>query len=252
MPEDQSAQQPLNPDLMGYPSVEALVAAKRASDQEAQRLKGRADRADELEAQLSRAAQNAFAATPRQDVPDRSKPGWYQRLETLGVPPDDIREAIRDEARGLVQEELQPLYQMGQARTQVLGKHKDYAQFEAEIGQWINSDQKRAETYGRVFKADPVAAFEWAYHEFGADRRQQYQTGNGGEPPRADGAVHAQIPSQRSGDSRQQQYNADIGLEQAAQAYRENPTRMTAEAYAKQRLKGIVTDEHLFGGMPGR
>lgn len=250
MPDD-TQQQPLNPDLMGYPSVEALVAAKRASDQEAQRLKERANRADELEAQLAQAAQNAFVANHRQDVPDRSKPGWYQRLEEHGVPPEFIREAIREEARGLVQEELAPIYQMGQARTQAVAKHKDYAQFEAEIGQWINSNPKRAETYAKVFRADPVAAFDWAYYEFGADRRQQYQAGNGGEPP-TNGVEHAQIPSQRAGDSRQSQFNADIGLEEAARAYRERPSRATAEAYAKKRLRGIVTDEHLFGGMPGR
>lgn len=248
MPDEPNEQQPLNPDLMGYPSVEALVAAKRASDQEAQRLRERANRADELEAQLSQAAQQAFAANPRQGVPDRSKPGYAQRLEALGVPPDDIRELVQDVARGLVQEELQPIYQMGTARTQAMGKHKDYAQFEAEIGQWINSDPKRSETYARVFKADPVAAFDWAYYEFGSDRRKEY--GNG--EPQPNGATHAAIPSQRSGDSRQQQFSADIGLEQAAQAYRENPSRLTAERYAKARLAGVITDEHLYGGLPGR
>lgn len=248
MPDEQQAQQPLNPDLMGYPSVEALVAAKRASDQEAVRLRERANRADELEAQLAQAAQNAFAANPRQAVPDRSKPGWYNRIEAQGIDPEPIMEAFREWGRQVVQEELQPIYQMGTARTAALGKHKDYAQFEADIGQWINSDPKRSETYAKVFKADPVAAFDWAYYEFGADRRKEY----GGGEPQANGATHAQIPSQRSGDSRQQQFSADIGLEQAAQAYRENPSKLTAERYAKARLAGVVTDEHLFGGMSGR
>src|SRR5690349_742358 len=61
-------QQPLNPDLMGYPSVEALVAAKRASDAEGKRLFDENQKKDLL---LSQMLQNGLEGTPRQSVPDR-------------------------------------------------------------------------------------------------------------------------------------------------------------------------------------
>ena len=66
--EQPTSQQPLNPDLMGYPTVEALVAAKRASDAEGKRLFDENQKKDLL---LSQMLQNGLEGTPRQSVPDR-------------------------------------------------------------------------------------------------------------------------------------------------------------------------------------
>ena len=74
-----AANLPLNPDLMGFPTVEALVNAKRASDQEAQRI---VMERDALKNQLQYVYQ--AQANPRQDDPS------VCRRSHVASPPADV------------------------------------------------------------------------------------------------------------------------------------------------------------------
>jgi len=111
-------QQPLNPDLMGYPSVEALVAAKRASDVEGKRLFDENQKKDLL---LSQMLQNGLEGTPRQSVPDRRSVRPEDRLTEFGVPVDALREVVRAEFA----EAFRPISNGLQARGQIVANHPD-------------------------------------------------------------------------------------------------------------------------------
>ena len=85
MPEQETPQTPLNPDLAGYPDVTRLVDGYRSSSDEAKRQR---DRADKYEALLGQMVANGVA-NPRQSVPDRSS-SPEDRLTDLGVPVDAL------------------------------------------------------------------------------------------------------------------------------------------------------------------
>lgn len=236
-PQDPNQQQaPLNPDLAGYPSVEALVAGYRASGGEAKKWR---EKSEQLEQQVQTLYQ--AAVNPRQAVPQRTSNSPYDRLAEYGVPADAIKEVVASE----LQQALQPLSEGFQARNALMSRYPDYTKFESDVAAFVQGDPNLNQTYQRMFAADPVGAFEYAFLKFGESRRRQH-TQNGaanGEP--AGDAVHASIPTARNGDARRQPAAQDAAIEAAYKRFMDTGSSEAARDYAKARLRTVISDEFL-------
>lgn len=225
----------LNPDLAGYPSVEALVAGYRASGNEAKKLR---ERTEALEQQLRQVYQPQYEPNARQAVPQRASNSPYDRLAEYGVPADAIKELVTTE----LQNALQPIADGFQARNTLLSRHSDYQKFESDVAMFIQSDPQLNQTYQRMFQSDPVGAMEYAFLKFGDSRRRSYQS-NGDNPDA--GAVHASIPSSRNGDARNLNTQPDAAVAAAYKRYVETGSSDAARDYAKARLRTVISDEFL-------
>ena len=223
---------PLNPDLMGYPSVEALVAAKRSGDAEAKRLRDENEKKDALIAQV---LTNGMAANPR-TVPDRRGTA-QERLAEFGIPVDAMQEMVRGE----LQNALAPLTKGIQARGTIVSEHPEYVQFENDVAQFINNDPGLSQSYPKMFEADPAAAMEYAFLKFGDSRRRT--TGDPAGASRA-GMSDAAIPSSRAGEGRRGP-TQDDEVRAAFQRYQQTGSSQDAAAFARARLKNVISDEHL-------
>ncbi len=191
-------------------------------------------------AQLNQQLQ--YQAMPRQTVPNR-KP-WEESLETSGVPVDAIRAAIEEQANDIVQRQFEPLTRALSARQTMVGKYKDYNKFESDMMGHINSDPELQQTYTRIFNADPVAAFDWAYLKFGQEARGK--RGRGGSQAGMDEEIsETRIPTNRSGDARRIPMGNEGAVQDAARAYRDHPSAQNAQAYARARLKTAISDDFL-------
>jgi len=232
--EQPTPQQPLNPDLMGYPTVEALVAAKRASDIEGKRLFDENQRKDVLLAQM---LVNGTEGNPRQPVPDRRSARPEDRLTEFGVPVDALRDVVREEFG----KAFQPIANGLQARGQLVAKHPDYVQYETDVAQFINTDPELSVAYPKLFEVAPVQAMELAFLKFGENRRQAF-----GEQPQgqAPGRTDAGIPTSRSGDGRREP-GQDASIQEAFEKFQKTGAQQDANAYARASLKGVISDEFL-------
>lgn len=172
-----------------------------------------------------------------------NRPPWEQKLEESAIPIDALNQLIDARAGQLVQQRFEPIQRGIQARQTAIGRHKNFAKWEPEMGEMINSDPDFRETYNRVFEVDPSAAFDLAYYRLGETRRKEHRNGN----QVADEAdlSEAQIPSQRSGDSRRVPTGNDAAVAEAREAYRQNPNRTTLNAFANARLRSVIPDSHL-------
>jgi hypothetical protein len=237
---DQEGQQPqappqpdLNPDLMGYPNVEALVNAKRSGDAEAKRLH---EENQQLRVQAQQWA--AAAANPRPDIPTRSVPVQDpdSRLSELGVDTVALREFVGRELQGA----FAPIQQGFQARNQLLAQYPTYTKYESDVAAFVQSDPELSQAYPRLFAADPVRAMEYAFLKFGENRRSSTPgSGNVGNGEQ----VHAQIPGSRSGDARRQP--ADGDLQSKYERWQQTGNSRDAQAFARARLKQVVTEDFL-------
>jgi hypothetical protein len=231
-PANPNVQQPLNPDLAGYPTVEALVAAKRSSDVEAKRLYDENQKKDAL---LSQALMNGFQ-NGRQSVPDRRATSPEDRLTEVGVPADAMTEIIRRE----IQQAFTPLTNGIQARGKMVSDHPDYVQFETEVSQFIANDPDLSARYPKMFEADPAGAMEYAFLKFGDSRRRA----NPATDSRIGNPTDAAIPSSRAGEGRRAP-DGSQALQEAYERYQRTGSSKDAQAYAKLRLHGVVKDEFL-------
>lgn len=233
MPEpNETPAQPMNPDLMGYPSVEALVAAKRAGDIEAKRLFDENQKKDSLLAQL---ITSGSEANPRHAVPDRRGSRPEDRLTEFGVPVDALREVVRGE----LSEALAPISRGIQARGQIVADHPDYAQYESEVAQFIATDPELSSTYPKIFEVAPVQAMKLAFLAFTESRRKTL-----GVPTDVQGRSDAGIPTSRAGDGRRAP-TQDQAIQDALERFQKTGSSRDAAAYAKARLRGVITDEFL-------
>lgn len=173
----------------------------------------------------------------RPQIPNRRP--WEETLDSSGIPVDAIRQAIHDEASTLVQQQFEPLKRGIQARQTMIGRYKDYGKFESDIGELLSTDQDFAQMYGRVFEADPVAAFELAYYRLGESKKKSRSR------PADDDLTESQIPSSRSGDTQRSPKGFEGDVEEAARQYRANPNPANARAFAKAKLKIAIPDEWL-------
>ena len=211
------------PDLMGYPSVEALVSAKRASDQEAMRMK---ERLDMLERAYVQQAQNA---------PHGNDP--RQRMLDQGIPVDELDRYVDTKLQQRMEEAFRPITQTFQARGQVLARYPDYAKFEPEVSQFINTDPELAQTFGKMAQVDPAAALEYSYLKYGESRRKSAPQGDKRKVQSA--AAEMQIPTQRSGDTRNSDTTGNDDVERARAHYEKTGD---PRAYAKTRLRQVIPD----------
>lgn len=231
--QSQAAEANLNPDLAGYPSVEALVKAYRESGKEAQRQR---ERADQFERTMSEQLLEPVAANPRTVKQRDSRP--EDRLQQYGVPVDALTEFVQSQVQGL----FAPIAQGMNARTELLSRYPDYTKFESDVAAFVQSDPKRNQTYQRMFAADPAGAFEWAFLAFGADRRKT--AGNGAEA-NPEEMAHAGLPAGRNGESLRQPQGNDAAVQRAWNEYQRTGSKEAVQAYAKARLRTVVTDEFL-------
>lgn len=228
----------LNPDLAGYPSTDALVAGYRASGAEAKKWRETAEasmtRLNALEQRFSGYEQT------RQAVPQRST-NPYDQLSELGVPADPLRTAIQQE----VQQLFRPIAEGMNARQRVVGTYPDFVKYESDVASFIESDPNLKQTYDRMFAADPVGAFEYAFLKFGDTRRRSAPATNGTGAQVQEDRAESQIPGKRSGDARRTP--ADTDVQEAYKRYQDTGSSVDARTYAKARLKGIITDDFLAG-----
>ena len=220
---DEHEQEAQKPDLAGYPNEAELVKGYRASSEEAKRLRDENQR-------IKDALIQAAAANQRPAIPQRDGTP-YDRLSNVGVPADDLREAIVSEVRQL----FAPIERGLQARGQVLTKYPDYSKYEAEVQGLIDPE---------LFKAAPDAAMELAYLRYGNEKRREVASET--EPKRRSRAdsAEASIPNQRGGETRRGSESQDL-VREALERYRKEPNAGTARAYAKARLGGVIKDDFL-------
>lgn len=222
---------PLNPDLAGYPSPEALVAGYRNSSEEGKRQRERADKMEGLVAQLiaDRSGSNSRA------VPDRSGSA-EDRLTALGVPVDALEEYVGER----INKAFLPIANGMQARGRLVSERPDYVQFEQDVARFIETDPDLSARYPKMFEADPAGAMEYAFLKFGDSRRREAPA-----PMETMGnPVDASIPSSRGGESRRVPDQSQE-LQTAFERYQKSGSPRDAEAYAKLRLRRVVSDEFL-------
>jgi hypothetical protein len=226
-------------DLMGYASVQDMANALRASGTEAKKWKTAAEQAQQAATQTLAQLQALTMVNPRQDVPQRN--GYQTQLEEAGVPYNPVVETAREEARRIIRDEFfEPMQQQSQARNKILGRYgQDYVKFESDVYAYIESDPELSRSYNTMVKADPVGAMDYAFLKFGDAQRREHKG-----RPRAESSTEAQIPSNRSGESRRNPNGTD-DLRNAWEKYRDDPNAGTARQYAKARLRTVIKDEWL-------
>jgi len=230
----QQQEQPLNPDLMGYPNVEALVNAKRASDAEAVKIR---NERDALKSQLLNVYQPE--ANPRQDVKRRDRP--EDRLTEFGVPVDALNEYMETK----LQSAFAPIMAGVNARQTMQAKYSDYNKFESDVAQYVQSDPELSQTYNRMFSADPAGAFEYAFLKFGESRRRSSGSNGNGNGQQQEDTTHASIPSSRGGESRRLPDSVTGDIQKAWQNYQKTGSTEAAREYAKARLKTVISEDFL-------
>jgi hypothetical protein len=235
-----SDEQIQQPDFAGYADADALAKGYRESGNEAKRQR---DRAEAAERQL----QQLLTVNPRQDVTQRNGGTPYDRLRDLGVPPEDLREAVRMEAGQMIQEAFTPIAQGFQARNQMLNQYSDYNKFEADVAKFISDDPDLSVRYPKMFNADPAAAMDYAFLKFGDSRRRSHKAAPGGAEREA--AAEARIPSSRGagGGGRPSTDGYDEAVNTAFQRWQQTGSRADGERFAKLRLNRAIPDSHLQG-----
>jgi hypothetical protein len=221
-PDDNGAGEPSQPDLMGYKSVDDLVAAKRASDQELRRIN---DRLQGLE--------QSFQQAQRPQIPTRfSSPD--EELSTYGVPIQALDAYVNQR----LENAFKPIAQGMHARNEVISQNPDYGKYESEIAQFIGRDQTLSQRYQRMFQTDPAGAMEYAMLKYTDAQRVANPT-----PKKSESSRDAAIPSSRSGDTRNGETSNDQDLVQrAGEHYQKtgNPN-----AYAQARIRQVIKDDFL-------
>lgn len=228
MGDENKNEEELQPDLAGYPNVAALVQGYRASGAEAKKWREEAEKYQ----------REQEAANQRQPIPDRSN--GANRLMDYGIPEDLLEEFVNQR----LERAFQPIAQSMTARSAVLSQYPDFVKFESDVAQFLESDRKLKETYERMFAADPAAAMEYAFLKFGDTRRR---TGRQKErPPEAEAeALHAQVPTGRTGSGERRQEPANQDIQKAWEQFQKTGSSRDAEAYAKARLKTVIKDDFL-------
>lgn len=232
MDEQTTPQPQLNPDLAGYPSVEALVQGYRSSGEEAKRLREKADKLESLMTQVFEQQ-----AANQRTVPNRSgRP--EDRLTEFGVPVDALDEFVA----GRVAKAFEPMARGIQARQTIVGSHPDYVQFEQDVANFIGNDPDLSQRYPRMFESDPAGAMEYAFLKFADSRRRSVGSTTGA----VGGSVDAAIPTSRNGEGRRAP-DGDQHIRDAFDRWQKTGSSQDAQGYARARLRGVITDDFLNG-----
>lgn len=227
---DQQDNAPLNPDLAGYPNVDALVQGYRSSGEEAKRLREKADKLEGLVTQmLEQQVANQRAVPNRSARPE-------DRLTEFGVPVDALEEFVA----GRVAKAFEPVTRGIQARQTIASSHPDYVQFEQDVADYISQDPDLNNRYARMFESDPAAAMEYAFLKFADSRRRTVSPSTNG----VGGSVDASIPTSRAGEVRRAPEN-DQYIRDAFDRWQKSGSSQDAQAYAKARLRTAISDDFL-------
>ena len=219
-----------NPDLAGYPSVDELLKAYRASSDEGKRQRQRADQAEARSRELEQ-----YAVTQRQAIPQRGDPA--SRLAEYGIPVDALDEYVNTR----VAQAFEPVARGAMARNAMLTSYPDYQKYEADVAQFVSNDPGLSQTYQKMFSVDPVAAMEFAFLKFGQVERGKVLAN--GASPQAAARAEAQIPSSRAGDARTQPAaQEDERLTRSWEHYQKTGD---PRAYAKARLRQVISEDFL-------
>jgi hypothetical protein len=92
-----------------------------------------------------------------------------------------------------------------------------------------------------MFEANPEGAMEYAFLKFGQSRRQSLPETNGSS---RNGVADAAIPGGRTGEGRRAP-TQDSRIQEAFERYQKTGSTADAAAYAKTRLRNIISDEFL-------
>jgi len=231
----------------GYPSLEHLVQGYHASGQEARKQRERAEALQSHAAQLEAhnqalldALTNAEQNPARQAVPDRNGHGEAIPISEF----DDHVARVLDsrlnaavEAR--VNQVFAPIWTSITARRRVMARNPEYPQFEQAVWDFVQADPQRAKEYADTFARDPESAMTIAMLQFSQAEQQRHQ-----HRASSNGAVDASIPTMRSGDGRRPP-DTRRELDEAFARFQKTGSSGDAAAYAKIRLKSVVTDEFL-------
>lgn len=219
-PDGSNGGEPTQPDLMGYKSVDDLVAAKRASDAELKRMNERLAGLEQSFQSIQRTSQPARFNTPEEEL------GAY------GVPTQALDAVINQR----LQAAFEPIARGMQARQSVVSRYPDYAQHEAEVAKYVSENPDLNDRYQRMFRADPESAMEYAMLKYSEGRRASTPA----PPKKSEAAREASIPSSRAGDARSTDSVGDDVVEQAREHYQKtgNP-----EYYGRARLRQIINPE---------
>lgn len=232
MEDQNTSQHQMNPDLAGYPSVDALVQGYRSSGEEAKRLREKADKLEGLMTQMfEQQAANQRAVPNRSGRPE-------DRLTEFGVPVDALDEFVA----GRVAKAFEPMARGIQARQSIVGSHPDYVQFEQDVANFIGNDPDLSQRYPRMFEADPAAAMEYAFLKFSDSRRRSV----GSQTYAVGGAVDASIPTSRTGDGRRAP-DGDQDVRDAFERWQKSGSAQDAQTYARTRLRTAISDDFLNG-----
>lgn len=212
------ASEPKQPDLMGYKSVEDLVAAKRASDQELKRI---AEKVNGLE--------QAFNSYQRPQMPSRfNSPD--EELGAYGVPVQALDTYVKQR----LEQAFAPIAQGMQARQNIVARNPDYAKYESEIARFVTEDPNLQSRYQKMFQADPEAAMDYAAMKFSESRRET------ATPAKRESSREASIPSSRSGDARSTTSTPDDDVQRAKDHYQKTGD---PRYYAQARLRQTIDPE---------
>jgi hypothetical protein len=152
-------------------------------------------------------------------------------------------DALDDFVNQRLERALQPIAATFTARSNVLQQYPDFVKFESDVAQYLGSDPQLNQTYQRMFQADPAAAMEYAFLKFGDSRRRsgrQKET----EPEAVEEAAHAAIPSGRIAEGRRPDAEGSE-IQSAWERFQKSGSARDAEAYAKTRLRSVISDEFL-------
>jgi hypothetical protein len=216
-------------DLAGYQSVEDLVRGYRASGEEAKRLR---DRQAQIERQYAELSERVTAnQTPTTDP--------YSELSALGIA-DPIRTIIQREIGNAFQPIARQLSGAQEGRTRMLANYgADYTKYESDVAQFIAQDTDMSARYQRLFETDPGSAMDYAFLKFGESRRRQNPLQTTGAPEQR---TEASMPGSRQGGPPAAADNQAEVLRAAWEHYQKTGR---PEAYAKARLRQVVSDEFL-------
>jgi hypothetical protein len=231
---------PVEPATGGLRDVKGLIFGKYKTEADAQQgfgellatLGERNRQLAEMQARISQVEGVMARVNP---PPEQKNP--YQELAEQGIDPSPIDRLLTAK----LQEFVGPLVAGARADEQVAATYPEFPQAKPMVRKFLNDRPELSQRYDVMWRQDPVGANEWAFlrwqREAGAPPAGPPAPP---EPGKGDAALPGTSGSARSvPDDRQERLNN--ALEYYQRFGNESPL-------VHERLRGIVTDEHLAGG----
>jgi hypothetical protein len=147
---------------------------------------------------------------------------------------------VDQRANAIVEQALQPIARGLEARREVIRRHADYLKYEQEVAVFLERDPALKADYEAAFARDPALAMENLFLRYAQSRWNTFEADNRTARSRADAA----IPTARAGEGRRGPSPNDQ-VQAAFERFQRTGSAGDAAAYAKARLKGVISDEWL-------